>query len=291
MGATSPLATVRRSLGETGLSVSPIGLGTVKLGRNTGLKYPRSFELPDDDHARRLLETAQGLGINLIDTAPAYGVSEQRLGSLLPGDRDDWVIVTKAGEEFDGERSRYDFSAAAVTASVHRSLERLGTGHLDCVLLHSDGNDVEILERSGGVEALERLRERGDVRAIGISSKTPEGAILAIERPVDVVMITLNPLQAEDLPAVYAAKQRGVGVLVKKALVSGHVGRDAPGAGGAQTAPTPERCLGFSLNRPGVTAIIVGTINAEHLRENVSTAARVLGEPTPEQNGAADAGE
>ena len=69
-----------RPLGSTGLRVSPLGLGTVKLGRDQGVKYPNGFTIPDDAAARALLDQARALGINLIDTAPAYGVSEQRLG-------------------------------------------------------------------------------------------------------------------------------------------------------------------------------------------------------------------
>ena len=90
----------RRPLGTTGMMVSPIGLGTVKLGRDSQVKYPETFRIPDDDEARHLLVVAQGLGINLIDTAPAYGASEERLGRLLPGPREDWVIAAaNAGQD------------------------------------------------------------------------------------------------------------------------------------------------------------------------------------------------
>jgi aryl-alcohol dehydrogenase-like predicted oxidoreductase len=69
---------LHRPLGSTGLMVSPLGLGTVKLGRDQGVKYPNGFTIPDDQQARALLNQARGLGINLIDTAPAYGISEER---------------------------------------------------------------------------------------------------------------------------------------------------------------------------------------------------------------------
>ncbi len=83
-----------RPLGNTGLTVSALGLGTVKIGRDKGVKYPNSFTIPDDRAVTELLAQAQDLGINLIDTAPAYGHSEQRLGQLM-SQRQDWVIVTK----------------------------------------------------------------------------------------------------------------------------------------------------------------------------------------------------
>ena len=76
-----------RPLGQTGLSTAVLALGTVKLGRTTGVKYPKSFDLPDDEAATALLHAARNLGINLLDTAPAYGTSEARLGKLLRGQR------------------------------------------------------------------------------------------------------------------------------------------------------------------------------------------------------------
>ena len=90
-----------RPFGNTGINVSPLGLGTVKLGRNEQVKYPNAFSIPDDQQAGELLELARDLGINLIDTAPAYGNSEQRLGALLKGQRHEWVICSKVGEEFE----------------------------------------------------------------------------------------------------------------------------------------------------------------------------------------------
>ena len=70
----------RRMLGNTGIEVSIISLGTVKFGRNQGVKYPKLFNLPTDAEIAALLHDAKQLGINLLDTAPAYGKSEERLG-------------------------------------------------------------------------------------------------------------------------------------------------------------------------------------------------------------------
>ena len=135
---------LHRPLGSTGLTVSPLGLGTVKLGRDQGVKYPNGFTIPDDAAARELLAQAHDLGINLIDTAPAYGTSETRLGPLLRGQRQQWVIVSKVGEEFDNGQSHFDFSPTHTRFSVERSLKRLETDFIDLVLVHSDGNDVAI---------------------------------------------------------------------------------------------------------------------------------------------------
>ncbi|PAW60753.1 MAG: aldo/keto reductase, partial [Verrucomicrobiia bacterium Tous-C2TDCM] len=111
-----------RPLHGTDLSVSALGLGTVKFGRNQSVKYPTAFDLPTDEAILSLLDLAREEGINLLDTAPAYGTSEERLGQLLGSRRDEWVLVSKAGENFDGTSSTFDFSPAAITASVERSL-------------------------------------------------------------------------------------------------------------------------------------------------------------------------
>ncbi|CAM5400811.1 Aldo/keto reductase OS=Stutzerimonas stutzeri OX=316 GN=CXK95_05815 PE=4 SV=1 [Stutzerimonas stutzeri] len=75
---STTLHDLHRPLGSTGLTISPLGLGTVKLGRDQGVKYPSGFAIPDDAQARRLLALARELGIDLIDAAPAYGVGEER---------------------------------------------------------------------------------------------------------------------------------------------------------------------------------------------------------------------
>src|SRR6187551_1536728 len=99
----------KRPLGSTGFQVSVLGLGTVKFGRNQKIKYP-TFELPTDRAICQLLDDAQRYGINLLDTAPAYGIAEERLGALLGTRHSEFIIITKCGEEFVNGQSNYDFS-------------------------------------------------------------------------------------------------------------------------------------------------------------------------------------
>ncbi len=254
-----------RALGDTGIRVSPLGLGTVKIGRNQQVKYPQGFELPDDGRVRELLTLARELGINLIDTAPAYGTSQERLGRLLPGPRDAWVIVSKVGEIFEDGRSRFDFSHDFTIASVESSLRALRTDYLDCVLIHSNGEDLRILREEGVVDALELLKEKGWIRSHGISSKTVEGGLEAVRR-LDVVMATANPEYDEERPVFEAAAAAGKGVLVKKGLSSGHV----RGIDGVRAA------MAHVFSLPGVSALIVGTIDPGHLRQNAALVESVL---------------
>ena len=94
----------RRPLGRTGLDVTPLGFGTFKIGRNEGIKYPDAYELPTDEGAAQLLNGVIDLGLNLIDTAPAYGSSESRIGAALAQRRDDYVLCSKAGERWGARR-------------------------------------------------------------------------------------------------------------------------------------------------------------------------------------------
>lgn len=262
---------LHRPLGDTGLRVSPLGLGTVKLGRDQGVKYPSGFTIPDDVEARQLLALARDLGINLIDTAPAYGRSEERLGPLLRGQRQDWVIVSKVGEEFEAGQSHFDFSPAHTRRSVERSLQRLETDVIDLVLVHSDGNDVAVLRDSGVYEALAELKQAGKIRAFGLSGKTVEGGLLALERG-DCAMVTYNLNEQGERPVLDYAAQHAKGLLVKKGLASGHVCL-APGVDPVRAS------FELIFGHPGVTSAIIGTINPLHLSHNVATAAAVLGGP------------
>lgn len=260
-----------RPLGNTGILVAPIGLGTVKLGRSAGLKYAAPVRIPDDDEALALLRAAAELGVNLIDTAPAYGVAEERLGRLWPqvAPRQAWVLSTKVGEAFDEQAdggrgaSSYDFSPAAITASVERSLARLRTQTLDIVLLHFSGgvaDQAEILRRGEVLGELRALQRRGLVRVVGASTAGLEAGLVAIDGGAEVVMITLNLEDRAEVPVAQLASARGVGVLVKKPLASGRLG----------PAPAPAEALRTVLDTPGVTCAVVGTTNPAHLRELVS---------------------
>lgn len=255
-----------RPLGDTGIDVSALGLGTVKIGRNQGVKYPSGFELPDDRRVIELLRQARELGINLIDTAPAYGRGEERLGQLLR-DRHDWLICSKAGEEFRGGVSRYDFRPEQIRRSVERSLRRLRTDYIDLLLIHSDGNDLDIIHRYGALDVLTELKQKGWIRATGMSTKTVEGGLACLER-ADAAMVTYNLADDSQRPVIDYAAENNKGILIKKAFGSGHLctdGEDPVRAG-------LEKILGTA----GVTSVIAGTLNPEHLTENTRQARRVL---------------
>lgn len=256
-----------RPLGKTSMEVSALGFGTVKLGRNEGVKYPEGFSIPDDQAALALISHARDLGINLIDTAPAYGNSEQRLGTLLAGQRDQWLICSKVGEEFENGSSHFNFTPEHTAFSIERSLERLRTEVIDMVLVHSDGDDLRIINELGTLQALSELKRRGLIRAYGMSTKTVAGGIAAASE-CDIVMLTYNLVQQEEVEVLDACAEYGAAALIKKALASGHL---------AENFEDPvQASMDLVFSHPATASAIIGTISKEHLTANVKAAMAAL---------------
>jgi aryl-alcohol dehydrogenase-like predicted oxidoreductase len=131
---------------------------------------------------------------------------------------------------------------------------------LDVVFVHSDGNDLAIQDQSGVVETLLELKAQGRVRAVGFSGKTIEGARRALEWS-DVLMVEFHGEDRSHERVIQEAERSGIGVVVKKGLASGQL-------------PAVE-AIRFVLSQPGVNSLIVGSLNAEHLAENVAAASLI----------------
>ena len=245
----------RRPLGQTGLLVTPLGFGAFKIGRNEKVKYPQPYDLPDDAAVERLLNGVLDAGINLIDTAPAYGISEERIGKFISQRRSEFVLSTKVGERFVNGESSFDFTGLGVRASVADSLKKLRTEVLDILFVHSNGDDLTIQQQTDVVPTLQKLKHLGYLRAIGFSGKTPAGAAAALDW-ADVVMVEYHLNDTSHADVIAVAASRGVGIVVKKGLASGHL--------------PPAEALRFVLANPHVASVIVGGLSLEHLRANAA---------------------
>jgi aryl-alcohol dehydrogenase-like predicted oxidoreductase len=150
-----------RRLGQSGLTVSTIGLG----GNNFGLRL-------DLDASRAVIDTAIDEGITLIDTSDSYGASEEILGEVLDGRRDDVVIATKFGSDVRGGNGA-DFGARGsrryIRRAVERSLRRLRTDWIDLYQMHVPDPATPIEET---LSALDDLVHEGKVRYVGHSNFT-----------------------------------------------------------------------------------------------------------------------
>jgi aryl-alcohol dehydrogenase-like predicted oxidoreductase len=241
---------VRRKLGNTGLSVSPISFGAFKIGRNEKIKYAQSYPLPSEEETAKLLNGILDIGINLIDTAPAYGLSEERIGRHIGHRRTEFILATKVGETFEDGKSIYDFFEKAIRASIERSLKRLRTDHVDFLFIHSDGRDLEIQN----APLMRRLKKEGKTRFIGMSGKTVEGAQAALEW-ADALMIEYHP---KDTSHQQLIDETDKAILIKKPLAAGHL--------------SPRDAIPFILQKPNVATLVIGGLNLDHFKENLAIA-------------------
>jgi aryl-alcohol dehydrogenase-like predicted oxidoreductase len=249
----------QRTLGNTGIAVTSLGFGAFKIGRNQGIKYPTAYDLPDEAAVASLLNAVLDMGVNFIDTAPAYGLSEERIGKLISHRRGEFVLSTKVGETFDDGVSRYDFTGPAVRASLERSLRRLNTDAIDIAFIHCNDDDVNIFTRTDTPAVLSEFKARGLVRAVGMSAKTAAGFEVAMDW-ADVLMFEFNAQHPDLRPTIQRAHAAGKGVVIKKALASGWL--------------APAASIDFALREQAVDSVVVGGMNIAHMRANVEAAER-----------------
>lgn len=138
-----------RRLGDSGLRVSPICLGTMMFGLRS-----------DEEAAGRIVDLARQAGVNFIDTADVYakGRSEEIVGRLIRDDREDWVLATKVGSRMGDRPHEMGLSRKWIQRAIDASLNRLGTDHVDIYYLHKD---------DAGTPLEETLRAVADVIAAG----------------------------------------------------------------------------------------------------------------------------
>ena len=262
-----------RPYGRTGLSLSALGLGAGQLG---------DARLVEDEVAA-LIGAALDAGITLVDTAPSYGLSEQRLGRHLGARRDGVVLSTKLGYGVEGVP---DWTGPCITAGVERALRVLRTDRLDIAHLHSC--PWQVLAADEVIAALVAAREAGKVRAIAYSGEN-EDLAYALGRPeFDGYMASLNLFDqrvvAEALPRL-----GGRGFIAKRPVANHPWRFPAQPVGDyaeaywlrwqamaldADGLPWGELALRFALSIPGVSGAIVGTSRVEHLRQAVEWAGR-----------------
>jgi len=243
---------------DTGKSVSVLGLGTVKFGRNQAVKYAsgNGFTLPTDREIAAIINLCAERGINLIDTAPAYGVSEERIGDALGFHRKDFFLVTKTGEEFNDGKSRYIFSAEHTRISVERSLKRLKTDYIDCVLVHSNRDDLNVINNTPVIEVLNKMKEEGKILSTGVSTYSIAGGKAAVDL-CDAVMVSYNKEYTKEKEVIDYAYSKGKAVLIKKGFASGHVKNIA-------------KNIKYILGTEGVTSLIFGSINPANIISNIN---------------------
>lgn len=282
-----------RTLGKTGIKVSPYCLGAMMFGAAGN---------PDHDEGIRIIHKALDAGINFIDTADAYsrGESEEIVGKALKGRRDNVVLATKAHLPMGDDPNQQGNSRRWLMRAVEDSLRRLQTDHIDLFQIHRPAPDTDIEET---LSALTDLMRAGKVRAIGSStfpvSEIIEAQWIAERRGLARFRTEQPPysilnrgIEREVLPA---CERYGMGAMVWSPLAMGMLtgryrkGEPQPDSGRARRFPkqmSDERrldaveqliplaqeaglplahmALGFVMAHPGVTSAIIGPRKMEH---------------------------
>lgn len=169
-----------RPLGNSGLNASVVGLGTWVLGG--GAVWGKDT---DDAESIRAIHAALDAGINLIDTAPAYGWgrSEEIVGKAIQGRRDQVILATKCGlwtdddrgsffTEFDGRIMRRSLGPDTISVEIERSLRRLGVDCIDLYQVHWPSVPPDFTPIADTMACLHKLRDAGKIRAIGVCNVT-----------------------------------------------------------------------------------------------------------------------
>ncbi len=246
----------KRKLGKTGISVSLFSLG----GESTIEQSDRA------DEAEKIINRAIDLGVNYIDTAPAYGSggSESNIGRVMEYRRGDVFLATKTPDRtYDGTMQQ-----------LENSLKRLRTDHLDLYQLHNvrTAGDLEgAFAENGAVKALEELKKQGVIRFSGITGhKDPDVLLRGIrEYPFDCLLMAFNAGDIHYAPfqekLLNEAAKLEMGIIAMKVTAVGRIFRE----GGLANM---EQALGYVFSFPVSTAI-VGITSMEEVEENARIAA------------------
>ncbi len=207
-----------RLLGKSGISVSEIAFGAVEIG----MPYGVHKKLIGEEEAVRLLHAAADKGINFFDTARRYGLSEERIGSAFKGIRKNIVISTKCAHlrDSNGKLPQGKSLQKFIEESVSTSLKMLKTDYVDVFLSHS--SDAEILASEEIAECFASIKKRGLARTIGVSTYGAKDTKTAIDSGNwDVVQISFNLMDQSCGKLFDSAKQNGIGIMVRSALMRG----------------------------------------------------------------------
>lgn len=280
-----------RILGNTGLSVTQIGYGSM------GLRGPKTWgiRVVEEPEAEVFLHQVIDAGINFIDTSPDYGICEERIGRYLSHRRDEFYLATKCGcvytQHSDHLEIDHHWDASVIRSNLETSLRRLRTDHIDLLQFH--GGDIETLQQNGLIELLESFRKEGLVRFIGVSSKLPNLPGLIEAQVFDAFQIPYSCLSAEHHDLIHQAGRQGAGVIIRGGIAQG--GPEAtiqrPLLNQVWDAASLDQFLDgsmtraqlilrFTLSHPHCHTTIVGTCNEDHLMENI---AATLAGPLPEE--------
>ena len=276
---------IKKTLGRTGLKVTQLGYGSM------GLRGPRTWgvRVVEEADADKFLNAVLDAGINFIDTAPDYGISEERIGRYISSRRDEFYLATKCGCSYTQHEDHIEIDHVwekdVVARNIETSLKRLQCDSIDLLQFH--GGDAVTLQKSGLIDLLLQYRDQGVIKFIGSSSKLPNLPDLIDLAVFDTFQIPYSCLSPEHNELITRAGESGAGIIIRGGIA--HGGPDAeiqrPALNDVWTAAgldelvsdemsRAELILRYTLTHPHCDTTIVGTCNHEHLAENLAAAAK-----------------
>ena len=272
----------KRRLGRTGLEVTTLGYGAMELRG-----APRGRDI-SEEQAGTILNAVLDSGINFIDTSIDYGLSEGRIGRHISHRRNEYYLASKCGcqagpqpQASANERLPHVFTRDNIIAGVNQSLERLKTDYLDLVQFHSSPSRSQ-LEDEGALEALLELKQQGKVRFIGVSGTNPNLKDQIAMGVFDEFQIPYSALERDHEALISEAARSGAGVVIRGGVAKGAPEREQgdPWARWQEAGlddllgemTRMEFILRFTISHPDMATTIVGTVNPDHLRDNLNAA-------------------
>lgn len=275
----------KRTLGRTGLNVTVLGHGAMEI------RGPRIWggRPVTDDEAARILNAVLDAGINFIDTAWDYGLSEELIGKHISHRRDAFYLATKCGCSFvdkgDHDETPHIWTRDNLLHNIQTSLRRMKTDYVDIWQLHNP--TPEDVTGGGLLKVMEDVKRQGKVRHIAISSTLPHLPTFLSWDVFDSFQIPYSGLERKHENAIGQVAAAGAGTIIRGGVAKGEPGA---GVGSSQRWQVFEQAdldplretgesrsaflLRFTISHPGVHTTIVGTKNPDHLRENVAAAGR-----------------
>jgi aryl-alcohol dehydrogenase-like predicted oxidoreductase len=260
---------IKDDFGKTDLNITRFGFGAGQIGEAS---------IPAKQ-VNKILNIALDYGINLIDTARGYGLSEERIGKFLKHRRDEFILSTKVGYDISGYKNwTYDI----IIAGIENALRLMKTDYLDIVHLHSC--DLNILKSGEVIEALEKSKEHGKVRFIAYSGENDELDYAVKSNRFDSIQTSVNICDQRDIDTIILqAKQDGMGIIAKRPLANAPWRfKECPVGDYAEEywkrwrsmnmdfdLPCEEIALRFTAFSTNIDTCIVGTTNENHLRNNI----------------------
>lgn len=226
-------------LGKTGLSVSEVGIGGIPIQR------------ADVDAAKRLMAAAADMGVNFLDSARAYSVSEEYLGEALEGIRDRFVIATKSGSKTKEDMQR----------DVETSLQNFRTDHIELYQLHNPNAAglEQIMAPGGALEALQEAKAAGKIGHIGITLHSKELFQQVLEYDwVETVMFPYNIVETQAEELIARCHEKGIGFICMKPMAGGALGDG-------------EIAMRFLAQNGNISIVIPGMAAVEELQQNVAS--------------------